>query len=59
MLRRILASSRYIVLIAIAGTFAASLALILYEAVVVVDIVIGVVRRVRDSPRPARPSRSG
>ncbi len=35
MLRRILASSRYIVLIAVVGTFIAALSLMVYEAVVI------------------------
>ena len=44
MLRRALASSRYIVLIAIAGTFVASVALIAYEAIVVTAVVFGAFR---------------
>jgi len=45
MLRRVLASSRYIVFIAILGTFVASFALMLYEAVVVAEVVGDVVRK--------------
>src|SRR5262245_6299354 len=43
-LRRILASSRYIVLVAVIGTFVASLALLVYEAIVVGVAVVGVLR---------------
>lgn len=44
MLRRALVSSRYIVYIAIFGTFIASLALMVYETLVVVTAVVDVVR---------------
>ena len=44
MLRRALASTRYIVLIAVLGTFLASLALLLYQLVVVGAAVIDIVR---------------
>jgi uncharacterized membrane protein YqhA len=37
MMRRALVSSRYIVLIAVVGTFVASLALLVYEAIVVAE----------------------
>src|SRR5262245_23485520 len=43
-LRRILASSRYLVLVAVLGIFVASLALLIYEAVVVGAAVVGVIR---------------
>jgi len=42
MLGRALVGSRYIVLIAIVGTFAASLALLVYEAIVVATAVVGI-----------------
>ena len=54
MLRRSLASTRYVVFIAIIGTFLAAVALILYEAIVVVDIVIGVVREGAISPKAGK-----
>ena len=44
MLRRALASSRYIVFIAVIGTFVASVALIIYEAIVVGEAVVDVIR---------------
>jgi len=43
-LRRILAGSRYLVLVAIFGTFVSSLALLVYEAIVVAGAVVGVMR---------------
>jgi len=44
MLRLVMASSRYIIFIAIAGTFVASVALIAYEAIVVAEVVFGLIR---------------
>jgi uncharacterized membrane protein YqhA len=44
MLRRVLVSSRYIVLIAVVGTFVGSVALFLYEAIVMLAVVFDVVR---------------
>ncbi|MCC6198422.1 MAG: YqhA family protein [Burkholderiales bacterium] len=44
MLRRILASSRFITLIAVAGTFVASSALIVYEALVIGEMLVDVWR---------------
>jgi len=44
MLSRALASSRYIVLVAVIGTLVASIALIIYEAIVVAQAVIDVIR---------------
>jgi uncharacterized membrane protein YqhA len=44
MLRRILASSRYIVFIAVIATFVASVALILYQSMIVVEVVFDVMR---------------
>src|SRR5262249_8768775 len=54
MLRRALASSRYIVLIAIAGALVASVALILYEAAVVAQAVVDVIREGSVAPRASR-----
>lgn len=45
MLRRVLASSRYIVLIAVVGTFVASLTLLVYEALVVAEAVIRIIAK--------------
>jgi uncharacterized membrane protein YqhA len=53
MLRRVLTSSRYMS-IAIVGTFVAAFALILYEAIVVVEIVVGVVRETGISPKAGK-----
>jgi uncharacterized membrane protein YqhA len=44
MLRRTLASSRYIVFIAVVATLVASVALILYEAIVVAEVVFDAIR---------------
>lgn len=44
MLRRLFSASRYIVLIAVLGTFVASLALLLYEASVVAVAVVNAIR---------------
>ena len=44
MLRRAVASSRYIVFFAIVGTFLASVALIVYETVVVIEVVVAFIR---------------
>lgn len=44
MLRRTLASSRYIVFIAVVATLVASFALILYEAMVVAEVVFDTIR---------------
>jgi uncharacterized membrane protein YqhA len=54
MLRRVVASSRYIVFIAVIATFIASFTLILYEAIVVVDIVVGVIREGSISPQAGK-----
>jgi len=53
-LRRLLASSRYVVLVAIFGTFVASLALLVYEAIVVAAAVVGVVRAGAVSARSSK-----
>jgi uncharacterized membrane protein YqhA len=44
MMRRALVATRYVVLIAVVGTFVASLALLVYEAIVVAETVIEIVR---------------
>jgi len=54
MLRRAMASSRYIVVVAIIGTFVASVALILYESVVVAEVVIDVIRQGPISPKSGK-----
>jgi uncharacterized membrane protein YqhA len=54
MLRRILASSRYIVVIAVLGTFVASLALIVYEALVVGFAVFNAFRDPALDPKSAK-----
>lgn len=54
MLRRALASSRYIVLVAIVSALVASVALIPYEATVVVQAVVEVIRQGSVSPQAAR-----
>jgi hypothetical protein len=51
MLRRVLSSSRYIVFIPVLGTFIASLALLLYEAVVVITAVIDAAWQRSASPK--------
>jgi len=54
MLSRVFASSRYIVFIAIIGTFVASLALLFYEAVVVGSVVVDIVREGAISTKAAK-----
>jgi uncharacterized membrane protein YqhA len=54
MLRRALMSSRYIVYIAIFGTFIASLALMVYETLVVVVAVVELVREGVVSPKTSK-----
>ena len=54
MLRRLFASSRYIVFIAIVGTFVASLALLVYEAVVVGSVVVDIIREGAISTKAAK-----
>lgn len=54
MLRRLFASSRYIVFIAIVGTFVASLALLVYEAVVVGSVVFDIIREGAISTKAAK-----
>lgn len=54
MLRRSLAATRYIALLAVLGTFIASVALLLYEVAVVVMGVVDVVREASISPKDAK-----
>ncbi len=54
MLRRTLAASRWIVLIAVFGTLVAAIALLVYEAIVVVETAVGVVRQGELSPKAAK-----
>ena len=54
MLRRVLASSRYVVLIAVVGTFVASLTLLVYEAFVVAEAVIRIIAESRVSSQGAK-----
>jgi uncharacterized membrane protein YqhA len=54
MLRRAFAASRYVVLIAVLGTFVASLALLVYEALVVGSAVIDAFREHSLSPKSAK-----
>jgi uncharacterized membrane protein YqhA len=54
MLRRLLVSSRYAVLIAVFGTLVASLALIVYEATVAAVAVVDAVRNYSASPNGAK-----
>lgn len=53
-LRRILAGSRYVVLVAVLGTFVASLALLVYEAIVVGGAVVAVIREGSVSAKAAK-----
>jgi uncharacterized membrane protein YqhA len=54
MLRRALASSRYLIVLAVFGTFSASLALLLYELLVVVVALVDIVRTGKVSPTSAK-----
>jgi uncharacterized membrane protein YqhA len=54
MLRQTLASSKYIILIAILGIYIAAVALILYEIAVVVSAIIATLREGSVSPEGAR-----
>jgi len=54
MLRRALAATRYIVLVAVLGTFIAALALLCYELIVVADAVLDIVRGGSISPTVAK-----
>jgi uncharacterized membrane protein YqhA len=54
MLRTALASSRWIVLIAVFGTLVAAIALLVYEAIVVTETAIDAVHAARSRPRLRR-----
>ena len=54
MLRRILASSRYLVLIAVVGTFVGALTLLVYEAMVIANVVMDLIREGSASPKDAK-----
>ena len=54
MMRRALVASRYFVVIAVAGTLVAALALLVYEAVVVAETVVEIVREGAVSPKAAK-----
>ncbi|MCC6379035.1 MAG: YqhA family protein [Burkholderiales bacterium] len=54
MLRRILASNRFITLIAVVGTFIGSSALIVYEAFVIGETLLDIVRTGDVSPKAAK-----
>jgi uncharacterized membrane protein YqhA len=53
-LRRILASSRYVVLIAVVGTFVGALTLLVFEAIVIADVVMDLIREGSASPKDAK-----
>jgi uncharacterized membrane protein YqhA len=53
-LRRILASSRYLVLIAVVGTFLGALTLLVYEAIVIGNVVLDLIREGSASPKDAK-----
>jgi uncharacterized membrane protein YqhA len=59
MLGRILASSRYIVFIAVVATLVSSLALMLYEAMVVAEVAFDAIQEAGSCRWPARASLSG
>ena len=54
MLRRVLASSRYVVLIAVLGSFVASVTLLVYEGVVVVEAVVRIIAKGQISAEGAK-----
>ena len=54
MMRRALVASRHVVLLAVVGTFVASLALLVYEAIVVAETVIEIVREGAVSSKAAK-----
>ena len=59
MLRHILALSRYIVLIAIASILLASVALLIYQATVVLTVLIDVIQQGAILPKSAKPLATG
>lgn len=52
--RRILASSRYIVFIAVIAALLASVALILYEAIVIAEVIFNAVTQGGFLPQPSK-----
>lgn len=54
MLRRVLITSRYVVSVAVVGTFVAALTLIVFEAIVIGKIVVEVVRETGISPKAGK-----
>jgi uncharacterized membrane protein YqhA len=54
MLRQILASSRYIVFVAVVGALLASVALILYEAIVIAEVIFNAVTQGGFLPQPSK-----
>ena len=54
MLRRVLASSRYVVLIAVLGSFVASVTLLVYEGVVVAEAVVRIIAKGQISAEGAK-----
>ena len=54
MLRRVLASSRYIVFIAVVAALLASVALILYEAIVIAEVIFNAATKGGFLPQPSK-----
>ena len=54
MLRQILASSKYIVLVVVLSIYAGSVALVLYEAAVVVSAILATIQEASVSPEGGR-----
>lgn len=54
MLRRVLASSRYVVFVAVVAALLASVALILYEAVTVIQVIFNALRQGGFFPQPSK-----
>lgn len=52
--RRAIGNTRYIVVIAVIGTFLSAISLLVYEAIVVVDIVVDLVRGAAVLPKAAK-----
>ena len=58
-MRRVLALSRYVVLIAIASILVAAVALLVYQATVVVAVLIDVIQQGPSLPKSAKPLATG
>lgn len=54
MLRRVLASSRYVVFVAVVAALLASVALILYEAVTIAQVILNALRQGGFFPQPSK-----